>query len=299
MDGAVEGAGSAGDWTIAALAALPDWFLLTVVAVLGLIVGSFLNVVIHRLPTMIDRMLANDHALLVGEPLPYPERYDLAVPRSACPCCGAPILAWHNIPLIGYLLLRGRCSHCHAPISARYPAVEAASAALALLAAWRFGPSWQALAAMALLWALLALAVIDSRTRLLPDQLTQPLLWLGLLVNAAGLFAPLPDAVIGAAAGYLMLRIAADLFRLVRGKEGMGHGDFKLMGALGAWFGWQALPALIVCASLSGLVYGLANLALRRQHRDTEIPFGPFIAAAGVLVLVAGWERFLLAVGGI
>ncbi|MGY8525815.1 prepilin peptidase [Paracidovorax citrulli] len=285
-------------WTIAALAALPDWFLLTGVAVLGLIVGSFLNVVIHRLPTMIDRMLANDHAQLMGDPLPYPDRYDLAVPRSACPHCGATILAWHNIPLVGYLLVRGRCASCKAPIPVRYPLVEAASAALALLALWRFGASWQALGAMALLWTLLALAVIDSRTRLLPDQLTQPLLWLGLLLNVSGLFAPLPDAVIGAAAGYLMLRGAAELFRLVRGREGMGHGDFKLMGALGAWFGWPALPALIVCASLSGLVYGLANLALRRQHRDTEIPFGPFIAAAGVLVLFAGWEWFLLALGG-
>lgn len=283
----------AGTWTIAALAALPPWFLLSAAALLGLVVGSFLNVVVHRLPRMMEREEANYLAALRHEPVPYPDRYDLVVPRSSCPHCGHAIAPWENIPVLGYLLLRGRCSACGKPIGLRYPAVELISAALCALAAWHFGPTWQALAALVLIWSLLSLALIDADTQLLPDQITQPLLWLGLLLNLTGLFAPIGDAVIGAAAGYLLLWTTYWLFKLLRGKEGMGYGDFKLMAALGGWFGWQALPALVLVSSVVGLVYGLAKIALRRHDRDTPFPFGPFIAGAGLLVLFAGADWLL------
>ncbi|NSX17801.1 prepilin peptidase [Cupriavidus taiwanensis] len=271
-----------------ALTALPPVFLVAAAALLGLVVGSFLNVVIHRVPRMMERDEANYIAELRGDPLPYPGRYNLMVPRSACPHCGHAIAPWENVPVLSYLLLRGRCSACKAPISVRYPLVELACAVLSALVAWRFGPGAQALAALVLVWGLLALTMIDADTQLLPDQITLPLLWIGLLLNVAGLFVALPDAVIGAAAGYLVLWLAYWLFRLLRGKEGMGFGDFKLMAALGAWFGWQALPALVLLSSVAGVVFGLVNIALRRQQRDTPFPFGPFIALAGVVVLLFG-----------
>ncbi|WP_354685552.1 A24 family peptidase [Cupriavidus necator] len=271
-----------------ALAALPPAFLVSAAALLGLVVGSFLNVVIHRLPRMMERDEANYIAELRGDPLPYPARYNLMVPRSACPHCGHAIAPWENVPVLSWLLLRGRCSACKTPIRLRYPLVELACGVLSALVAWRFGPGWQMLAALLLVWSLLALTMIDADTQLLPDQITLPLLWLGLLLNLGGLFVPLSDAVIGAAAGYLVLWAAYWLFRLVRGKEGMGFGDFKLMAALGAWFGWQALPALVLLSSVAGVVFGLASIALRRQERDTPFPFGPFIALAGAVVLVFG-----------
>ncbi|MDK3023523.1 A24 family peptidase [Cupriavidus taiwanensis] len=271
-----------------ALTALPPVFLVAAAALLGLVVGSFLNVVIHRVPRMMERDEANYIAELRGDPLPYPGRYNLMVPRSACPHCGHAIAPWENVPVLSYLLLRGRCSACKAPISVRYPLVELACAVLSALVAWRFGPGAQALAALVLVWGLLALTMIDADTQLLPDQITLPLLWIGLLLNVTGLFVALPDAVIGAAAGYLVLWLAYWLFRLLRGKEGMGFGDFKLMAALGAWFGWQALPALVLLSSVAGVVFGLVNIALRRQQRDTPFPFGPFIALAGVVVLLFG-----------
>jgi leader peptidase (prepilin peptidase)/N-methyltransferase len=271
-----------------ALAALPPAFLVTAAALLGLVVGSFLNVVIHRMPRMMERDEANYIAELRGDPLPYPGRYNLMVPRSACPHCGHAIAPWENVPVLGYLFLRGRCAACKAPISMRYPLVELACGVLSALVAWRFGAGGQALAALVLVWALLALTMIDADTQLLPDQITLPLLWIGLLLNLAGVFVALPDAVIGAVAGYLVLWTAYWLFRLLRGKEGMGFGDFKLMAALGAWFGWQALPALVLLSSVAGVLFGLANIALRRQERDTPFPFGPFIALAGVVVLLFG-----------
>jgi leader peptidase (prepilin peptidase)/N-methyltransferase len=271
-----------------ALAALPPAFVVAAAALLGLVVGSFLNVVIHRLPRMMERDEANYIAELRGDPVPYPSRYNLMVPRSACPHCGHAIAPWENVPVLSYLFLRGRCSACQAPIGVRYPLVELACGLLSALAAWRFGPGWQCVGALVLLWALVALTLIDADTQLLPDQITLPLLWLGLLLNLGGVFVALPDAVIGAAAGYLVLWTAYWLFRLVRGKEGMGFGDFKLMAALGAWFGWQALPALVLLSSVAGVVFGLANIALRRQERDTPFPFGPFIALAGVVVLLFG-----------
>ncbi|KAF7962204.1 methyltransferase [Cupriavidus sp. UYMU48A] len=277
-----------GDFALPALAALPPAFLVAAAAVLGLLVGSFLNVVIHRLPRMMEYDEANYIAELRGDPLPYPDRYDLMVPRSACPHCGHAIAAWENIPIISYLFLRGRCSACKVPIGMRYPLVELASGVLSALAAWHFGATWQGVAALVLLWALLALTMIDADTQLLPDQITLPLVWLGLLLNLGGVFVPLADAVVGAVAGYLLLWSAYWLFKLVRGKEGMGYGDFKLMAALGAWFGWQALPSLVLLSSVVGVVFGVANIALRRQNRDTPFPFGPFIAGAGVLVLFFG-----------
>lgn len=284
--------------TIAGLAALPPWFLVAAATLVGLLVGSFLNVVVHRLPRMIDREEANYIAELRDDPLPHPEPYNLMVPRSACPHCGHAIGVLENIPVLSYLVLRGRCSACHAPIGARYPMVEAATALLTALAAAHFGPTWQALAAIAMIWALIALTLIDADTQLLPDQITLPLLWLGLLLNLGGLFAPLADAVTGAAAGYLLLWTVYWVFKLVRGKEGMGYGDFKLMGAMGAWFGWQALPALVLLSSVVALVFALANIALRRQDRDTHFAFGPYIAGAGLLVLFFGSNALPLGIAG-
>ncbi|MGO4306332.1 prepilin peptidase [Cupriavidus sp. RAF12] len=280
--------GAAGAATLPVLAALPPAFLVAVAGLLGLVVGSFLNVVIHRLPRMMEYDEANYLAELRNEPLPHPGRYNLMVPRSACPHCGHQIAAWENIPVISYLFLRGKCSSCKAPIGIRYPLVELATAVLSALAMWHFGPTAQALAAIVMVWALVSLTMIDADTQLLPDQITLPLLWLGLLLNLQGLFATLADAVIGAAAGYLLLWSVYWLFKLVRGKEGMGYGDFKLMGALGAWFGWQALPALVLLSSVVGALFGLGLLVVRRQGSETPFPYGPFIAGAGLIVLFFG-----------
>jgi len=273
---------------LSSLAALPPAFLIVAAGLIGLMVGSFLNVVIHRLPKMMEYDEANYIAEVRGEPLPHPERYNLMVPRSACPHCGHLIAPWENIPVISYLFLRGKCKSCKAPIGIRYPLVELATAVLSALAMWHFGPTAQALAAIVMIWALVALFMIDADTQLLPDQITLPLLWLGLLLNLQGLFVPLTDAVIGAAAGYLLLWSVYWLYKLVRGREGMGHGDFKLMGALGAWFGWQALPTLILMSSVVGAVLGGAMLVLRRKGSDTTFPFGPYIAGAGLIILFFG-----------
>jgi len=210
------------------------------------------------------------------------------VPRSACPHCGHKIAAWENVPVVSYLFLRGRCSSCKAPISVRYPIVEAVTGALTALTMWHFGPTVQALAAIAMVWALVTLFLIDADTQLLPDQITLPLLWLGLLLNLQGWFAPLADAVIGGAAGYLVLWTVNVIFTMVRGQAGMGHGDFKLMGALGAWFGWQALPALILMSSIVGAVIGGLMLVVQRKGRDTAFPYGPYIAGAGLIELFLG-----------
>lgn len=280
--------GPAGAATLDSLAALPAPFLIVTAGLLGLLVGSFLNVVIHRLPKMMDHEEANYIAELRNEPLPHPERYNLMVPRSACPHCGHKIAAWENVPVVSYLFLRGKCSSCKAPISIRYPLVEAVTGVLTALAMWQFGPTVQALAAIAMVWALVTLFLIDADTQLLPDQITLPLLWLGLLLNLQGWFAPLADAVIGAAAGYLVLWTVNLVFTMVRGQAGMGHGDFKLMGALGAWFGWQALPALILMSSIVGAVIGGLMLVVQRKGRDTPFPYGPYIAGAGLIVLFLG-----------
>lgn len=254
---------------------------------LGLLVGSFLNVVIHRLPIMLEREWQAEYARFGGEPPPA-EIYNLVVPRSRCPHCGHLITALENIPLLSYVMLRGRCSACHAPISPRYVLVEAASGLISAWAAWHFGFAWAAVGALVLGWGLLAMSVIDVEKQLLPDKLTLPLLWLGLLFNLGHVFTDIDSAVIGAAAGYLVLWGVYHLFRLATGKEGMGYGDFKLLALLGAWLGWQRLPVVIILSAAVGAVVGLALLASRRMKQGTPMPFGPFLAAAGWIALIWG-----------
>ena len=263
---------------------------LSVAALFGLVTGSFLNVVIHRLPRMLEQgWRAQCHELTgddgSGEQAP---RYDLVQPASHCPSCGNAIAAYDNIPVLSYLLLGGKCRHCRTPISRRYPAIELLTALLCVAVAWRFGFSWQAAAAIPLTCALLALAVIDLDHKLLPDAITLPLLWAGLIVNLGGLFSDLASAVIGAALGYLSLWSVYQAFRLLTGKEGMGYGDFKLLAAFGAWLGWQALPLIVLLSSLVGALTGIALMLFGGHRRGTPIPFGPFLAAAGWIALLWG-----------
>jgi leader peptidase (prepilin peptidase)/N-methyltransferase len=256
--------------------------------VVGLLVGSFLNVVIYRLPKMMDRDWRVHCAELRGEVLPEQERFSLAWPGSRCPACGHAITAMENVPVLSWLFLRGRCSACRQPISSRYPLVEAISGLLCAFAAFHFGYGWAAAGAMFLIWCLIALTCIDLDTLLLPDSITLPLLWAGLLFNLFGTFADLHSAVIGAASGYLSLWLVYWGFKLTTGKEGMGYGDFKLLAALGAWFGWQMLPLTILLSSLLGAVVGIAMIVVAKRGRSVPIPFGPYLAAAGGLALVLG-----------
>jgi len=257
---------------------------------LGLFVGSFLNVVIHRLPQMMEREWQAEAASLRGEETPAhnPARFNLATPRSRCPHCGHPIGALENIPVVSYVLLRGRCRHCRGPISPRYPLIEILCAALSGFAALHFGYSLAAAGALVFVWAAIALSFIDLDTQLLPDPITQPLLWLGLLLNLGGTYTDLASAVVGAAAGYLSLWSVYWLFKLVTGKEGMGYGDFKLLAAIGAWLGWQILPLTILLSSVVGAVVGIILVVFRRHGREIPIPFGPYLAAAGLLALFWG-----------
>lgn len=257
-------------------------------AVLGLLVGSFLNVVIHRLPIMMQRESDNYVAHESGQPLPFTERYDLVAPRSACPHCGHKITALENIPVVSYLFLKGKCSECKAPISARYPAIELLTGALSGFLVWHFGSGLAGLAALVFCWLLVAMTFIDADTQLLPDDLTYLLLWAGLLVNLKGVFAPLPEAVLGAAVGYMALWLVNALFKLVRGVEGMGGGDFKLLAALGAWMGWTMLPTVVLLSSVVGAVVGISLILFARHGRQVPIPFGPYLAGAGLLALVYG-----------
>ena len=254
----------------------------------GLFVGSFLNVVIHRLPRMMERDWHAQAAELRGEQAPANERFNLATPRSRCPHCGHQITMLENIPIVSYVVLRGRCAHCGAGISKRYPIVEAITALLSAYAAWHFGFGAAALGALLFVWAMVALTFIDLDTQLLPDDITLPLLWLGLAFNLGTTYTELPDAVIGAMAGYLALWSVFWLFKLATGKEGMGYGDFKLLAAIGAWLGWQILPLTILLSSLVGAVVGIALIVLRRHGREIPIPFGPYLAAAGLLALYWG-----------
>lgn len=258
--------------------------------VLGLLIGSFLNVVIHRLPAMLQRSWETDCRQSLGlEPAENAAPAETLVkPASRCPACGHTIRFYENIPVLSFLLLRGRCSACRAPISWQYPLVELAAGLLAYLCAQHYGYGYAAVTAMGFSFALLALAVIDLRTQLLPDAITLPLLWAGLLVNLDGTFCDLRSAVIGAVAGYLALWIIYQVFKRLTGKEGMGYGDFKLLAALGAWAGWQALPLIVLLSSLVGAVIGLTMIATRRLHRDVPIPFGPYLAAAGWIGLIYG-----------
>ncbi len=272
----------------ALLAESPALFIILAV-LLGLVVGSFLNVVIYRLPLIMEREWRAQCGELLGQPVAdKTPPLSLWRPRSQCPHCGHLITALENIPLFSYLRQRGRCAHCQGPISIQYPLVEAASGLLAGIVAWQFGFGWPAAAALLCTWILLAASIIDLHHQLLPDDLTLPLLWLGLLAALFGLFVPLPDAVIGAMAGYLSLWLVYQSFRLLTGKEGMGHGDFKLLAALGAWCGWQYLVTIVLLSSLVGAVLGLGLILFRGRDRQVPMPFGPFLAAAGWLVLLWG-----------
>ena len=266
------------------------WLYFSLVFLFSLMIGSFLNVVIHRLPIMLEREWQAEY-LGYFNPETQPqqeERYNLMVPRSACPHCGHAITAMENIPLLSWLWLKGRCRECQAPISARYPLVELLTALLSLVVAATFPPGWALLAALLLTWVLVALTFIDLDKMLLPDQLTLPLLWGGLLFNLAGGFVPLADAVIGAMAGYLVLWSLYWAFKLLTGKEGMGYGDFKLLAALGAWLGWQALPIVLLLSSLVGAIIGISLILLRNHHQNKPIPFGPYLAIAGWIALLWG-----------
>ena len=257
-------------------------------ALFGLLIGSFLNVVVYRLPVMAQRELDNYIAHEAGKELPHPDRFNLMVPRSACPHCGHRISALENIPVVSWLVLRGKCSACKAPISARYPIVEAVTGLLSAVLVWNLGSGWLGLAGLAFTYFLIAMTLIDYDTKTLPDDLTYPLLWLGLLINLNGTIVPLRDAVIGAMAGYVSLWAVYWLFKLVTGKEGMGYGDFKLLAALGAWMGWAMLPTIIILSSAVGAVVGIALIVFARRDRNNPIPFGPYLAAAGMIALLYG-----------
>ena len=254
----------------------------------SLLIGSFFNVVIHRLPKMMEAEWHVQCAELRGEAIADTPSYNLWLPRSACPQCGHQITALENIPLISWLFLRGRCSTCSAPISARYPLVELLVAVLSAAVAWKWGISMQTLGALLLVWMLVVLAFIDLDTTLLPDSLTLPLVWLGLLFNLNGFFVPLADAVIGAMAGYLILWSVYWLFKLATGKDGMGYGDFKLLAAIGAWLGWQMLPVTLLLSSVVGAVIGIAMIVLVKHDRRVPIPFGPYLAGGGLVALFFG-----------
>jgi len=271
------------------LFAAPATLAATLAALLfGLLIGSFLNVVVYRLPVMAQRELDNYIAHEAGKDLPHPDRFNLMVPRSACPHCGHRITALENIPIVSWLFLRGKCSACKAPISPRYPIVEAVTGLLSAVVIWHAGSGWLGLAGLAFAYFLIAMTLIDYDTKTLPDDLTYPLLWLGLLVNLNGTIVPLRDAVIGAMAGYLALWTVYWLFKLATGKEGMGYGDFKLLAALGAWMGWAMLPTIIILSSVVGAIVGMSLIVFARRDRNNPIPFGPYLAAAGMIALLYG-----------
>jgi leader peptidase (prepilin peptidase)/N-methyltransferase len=275
------------------------WIWVGLIFILGLIIGSFLNVVIHRVPIMLDRdWKAQAQQILSGDAaVAAPsggERYNLFVPRSGCPNCGAMITAAQNVPVFSYLLLKGKCAHCGAKISPRYPLVEIATAIMSAAVAWKLGIVWYTAAALALTWALIALTGIDIDHQLLPDDITLPLMWLGLLLSLVGTIEGIglpPDpraSILGAVFGYLSLWTIYQLFKLVTGREGMGYGDFKLFAALGAWLGWQALPVVILLSAFTGAVVGIAMIVLRGRDRNMPMSFGPYLAAAGWIALMWG-----------
>lgn len=275
-------------------------FLCISVSVLGLAVGSFLNVVIHRLPRMMERDWNTEISDMFKErgwdaPAPitvaadaYKEGFNLVTPRSACPACGHMITPLENVPVLSYLWLRGRCSACAATISARYPVVELVTALVSAAIAWRFGFSLAMLAGLVLAWSLIALAFIDFDTQFLPDAITLPLVWVGLGFNCLGAMTDLKSAVIGAMAGYLTLWLVYWVFKLVTGRIGMGYGDFKLLAALGAFFGWQMLPLIVLLSSVVGAIIGIVLIILARRGREVPMPFGPYLAGAGLVALFAG-----------
>jgi leader peptidase (prepilin peptidase)/N-methyltransferase len=263
---------------------------ISISVLLGLMIGSFLNVVIYRLPKMMEQSWQHNCLELQGKEIPQSTKFTLAKPRSTCPHCTHKIKAYENIPVISYLFLKGCCSACKTPISIRYPLVEILTASLLGLVSWKFGYSYTMLFASLFTFALITLTFIDFDTQLLPDDITLPLLWLGLLFNVNYGFTDLKSAVIGAIAGYLVLWSVFWLFKLIRGKEGMGYGDFKLLAAIGAWFGWQILPAVILLSSTLGAMIGIALIMLTKRSKDVPIPFGPFLAIGGIAALFYGQQ---------
>lgn len=258
-------------------------------AVLGLLVGSFLNVVVYRLPVMLEREWKSQAREVLELPAEEPrERFNLLVPDSRCPKCGHKIRAWENIPVISYLILGCRCAGCRTPISPRYPLVELTSGLLSGFLAWHFGLGWELAGMLVLTWGLLAMSLIDADHQILPDAIVLPLLWLGLILNQWSLFATPGDALWGAIIGYLSLWSVYWLFKLLTGKEGMGYGDFKLLAMLGAWGGWQVLPMTILFSSVVGAVLGIIILRLSRSDSGTTLPFGPYLAIAGWIALIWG-----------
>jgi leader peptidase (prepilin peptidase)/N-methyltransferase len=272
---------------LTALQSSPGLFV-TACVLVGLCTGSFLNVVIHRMPRMMEKRWRAECAELNGEQAPAGERYNLMLPASSCPACGHRITAVQNIPVLSYVALRGRCAACRASISPRYPIVEALTGILSGYAAWRMGFSMPAAGALVFMWAMIALAFIDFDTFYLPDDITLPLLWAGLLINVSGTYTDLVSAVIGAAAGYLSLWVVFWLFKWATGKEGMGYGDFKLLAAIGAWLGWKILPLVILLSSFVGALIGVLMIVIARRGRNVPIPFGPYLAIAGIIALFHG-----------
>jgi leader peptidase (prepilin peptidase)/N-methyltransferase len=260
----------------------------TAVTVMSLAIGSFLNVVIHRLPKMLERQWRDELSELNGQEIAAGPRYNLMVPRSACPACGHAIGALENVPLISYFALRGKCAGCKARISPRYPLVEALTGVLSGYVAWRYGFTWQTLALLVFVWSMIALAFIDLDTFYLPDDITLPLVWAGLLANMGGLLVNLQSAVIGAIAGYLALWIVFWGYKLATGKDGMGYGDFKLLAAIGAWLGWKMLPVVILLSSLVGAIVGISLIVFARHGRNVPIPFGPYLVLGGLIALFWG-----------
>ncbi|HTE42311.1 MAG TPA: A24 family peptidase [Steroidobacteraceae bacterium] len=269
-----------------------------VVALFSLLIGSFLNVVIHRLPIMLERAWRSEAAAIVSEPpaydLPDVPRYNLVVPRSCCPTCKAPITALQNIPVISYLFLRGKCAQCSTPISARYPIIELVTAVLSAVVAYKFGLHWQTAAALLMTWCLVALFMIDLNTQFLPDQMTLPLMWIGLIMSLYAVpgssFAADPrSSIIGGAVGYLSLWSVYWVFKLLTGKEGMGHGDFKLLAAFGTWFGgWESILLIVLLSSLAGSVIGIGLILFRGRDHNIPMPYGPFLAIAGWIAMLWG-----------
>lgn len=275
---------------ISTLLAQNSTLFITISVIFGLLVGSFLNVVIYRMPKIIEREWHNNCLELQGLEIPEQPKFSISKPRSACPHCGHKITALENIPVISYLFLRGKCSSCQAKISPRYPLIEALTGLLIGLVSWKFGYSSLTLFAWLFTFALIALTFIDFDTQLLPDDITLPLLWLGLFVNLNSGFTDLKSAVIGAIAGYLILWSIYWVFKLVTGKEGMGYGDFKLLAAIGAWFGWQLLPAVILLSSIVGVIIGVGLIIYAKRGREVPMPFGPFLALGGIAALFYGQQ---------
>lgn len=273
---------------VALLQASPAFFII-IISILGLLVGSFLNVVIYRLPVMMTQNWRQQCADFNDEELVSVEKLTLNHPRSRCPKCNHQITALENIPIISYLMMGGQCRQCKTRISIRYPLIEALTALLSVLVAWKFGFGWSCLGALLLTWALISLSFIDIDHQLLPDSITLPLIWLGIIFSFFAVYSDgLHESIIGVIAGYMSLWLVFQGFKLATGKEGMGYGDFKLLAALGAWLGWSLLPAIILLSSLVGVIVGISLIVFRKHQHDTPIPFGPYLAAAGWIALM--WD---------